>query len=210
MEKTKLDHSSLVLVGSNLLTLVLAILFDWSFGVIMFAYWAESIIIGIFTALKLIMSMIKGNLLDNKAFGLLIGVFGIGFFIFHYGMFHIVYLVFLTIFSSTFEVFKLHEGAIGSIITMASIFFLSHGYSFYQNTLKKKDGEIQKNTFGAILTKPYSRIIPMHLTIIFGSFVIFWFSTTLDVQKIVLLILFIGLKTFADLKLHQKKHKLLN
>ena len=45
---------------------------------------------------------------------------------------------------------------------------------------------------------PYARIIPMHLTLIFGSL--------LAIQSARELVLFLSLKTLADLSMHMVKH----
>ena len=55
----------------------------------------------------------------------------------------------------------------------------------------------QKPNLGTIMMYPYLRIIPMHLAIIFGSMV-----SGLG------LIIFMGLKTFADAGTHMIEHYL--
>jgi hypothetical protein len=54
--------------------------------------------------------------------------------------------------------------------------------------------------------RPYNRIIPMHMTIIFGSIVVLvlqllGFTTVLPV-----LVLFLILKTYMDIRMHLRKH----
>ena len=60
----------------------------------------------------------------------------------------------------------------------------------------------QKRNIGELMFFPYARIIPMHLTIIFGG--IFLFS---GIASTFVLILFLGLKTVADLVMHFIEHK---
>jgi len=75
-------------------------------------------------------------------------------------------------------------------------FMGSHGF-FYRYNLQN-DFKDQKPNLGTIMFYPYLRIIPMHLTIIFGSM--------LNTGGAVFL--FMLLKTFADAGMHIVEHHL--
>lgn len=49
-----LESSAKMLLLSNLLTIVIAILFHWSILTLLWGYWLQSIIIGLFTVVKLL------------------------------------------------------------------------------------------------------------------------------------------------------------
>ena len=54
----------------------------------------------------------------------------------------------------------------------------------------------------SLMSRPYARIIPMHLTIILGGF--FLMS---GIVNVFVLVLFLVLKTGADLKMHFSEHE---
>ena len=61
----------------------------------------------------------------------------------------------------------------------------------------EKDSERVPN-IGTVMFFPYLRIIPMHLTIIFGGM----FAK----ESTIVLLIFLGLKTFADVLMHVIEH----
>lgn len=183
----KLESSSIVLLISNIFTIILAIIFQWNIGVVLWAYWAESVIIGLFIVIKQV--FYNQDKTANNMMGAL-------FFCFHYGFFHFVYLIFLSVFS--FIIFNMSITDIFDILVMVGILFGSHLFSFIKNI----NTDPASNLFG----DPYKRIVPMHITIIGIGFIggIFGaenFNTTI-------LILFMGLKTIIDLLSHINKHRL--
>jgi len=106
----------------------------------------------------------------------------------HYGLFHAAYLAFL--------LSDARVGRADHLPLAASIlaFFLNHAFSFRYNL----EGDRQKvRNIGTLMFFPYARIIPMHLTIIFG------FGLA---KGTVPLLIFLVLKTFADLIMHAVEH----
>jgi hypothetical protein len=183
----------------------------WSFPTLLLAYWLQSVIIGIFQALRMIRvenpEFAKQKfqvMLNGKDVSSLHGQIGkyfmSSFFILHYGMFHFVYLIFIIVFGTT-GMFRGGFQDIGSLtlwgITISGvfittlIFFVNHLISFMVNR-EETQGKVN---MGMMMIYPYARIIPMHLTIIFG--VMFQFP----------LELFMGLKTVADVAMHLQEHK---
>lgn len=187
------DPSALSLLISNLVTIVLAVAQKWDISVLMWIYWCQSVIIG-FSNFVRILSLqeftTKGFRINRKpveptkrtqvktAF----------FFLFHYGFFHLIYVIFLTTSS------KLDIQDLTPVILCVAIFLVNHSFSFLYN--KKRDLARTPN-IGKVMFFPYARIVPLHLTIIFGSML---------GKGMGKLILFLILKTMADLIMHGVEH----
>jgi len=110
------------------------------------------------------------------------------FFLFHYGCFHLVYSVFLI---------QLVRPALWfPVLVTAGIFFINHLYSYMAN---KEFDRQKKSNIGKMMTSPYVRILPMHFILVFG-WIIF-------VLKPIALVVFLLLKTGADIISHSIEHK---
>ena len=78
-------------------------------------------------------------------------------------------------------------------------FFISHGISYFSNFLGRQ--EYRGREISEQMGQPYKRIMIMHVTIIFGGFLVMALNTPLAA-----LLLLIVLKMGADLKAHQIEH----
>jgi hypothetical protein len=78
------------------------------------------------------------------------------------------------------------------------MFLLNHGFSYWKNRLSDMNRNIN---LGTVFITPYARIIPMHLTIIIGFGLLMNGSSSTLV-----LALFLVLKTFADVIMHNFEH----
>jgi hypothetical protein len=192
------DKSSWVLILSNVITIILAVMQGWSLLFVMLIYWSQSVIIGSFNFIR-ILSLKKFSTENFKIRNMSVKPtkdvkFSTAiFFAIHYGLFHLIYLAFLT----TFNVFWQLEIAASDIIfipLISLIFFVNHLFSFLSN--REKDSKKIPN-IGRIMFFPYARIIPMHLIIMFGLFL-----------GGVAIVLFLILKTIADLIMHVLEHYL--
>lgn len=150
---------------------------------IVFAYFFETIIIGVFHILKLWLVIIKAtpsnnNTSGSKNFSL------IPFFIFHYGMFVLVQSIFAFSFfessvsgiNSGFEIIHnfgilLNEKGMGFILT--SIFFTNLAY-FYKSFLA--NGKFREYATNEIFFKPYARIFIQQFVVVFSGFFFVVFS----------------------------------
>lgn len=201
------------LIFANLVTIVLAILGNWDLATVMFIYWAQSIIIGIFTVISLLsadkaalgadlqkpiderggMEMITPRFVWFYTYMLA------GFFTLHYGLFHWVYLNFI-VESGFFGTVNLADP---HIWLSCALFFANHLYSYitYRNEGPKGAGYVNEQFF-----TPYRRIIPMHLTIIFGSIVILALGVFGITSTLPVLVLFLLLKTYSDITAHLIRH----
>jgi hypothetical protein len=78
--------------------------------------------------------------------------------------------------------------------------FLSHGWSFVANYLGK--GEYRRISVQTLMMQPYKRVVLLHITIIFGGFLMMALNSPL-----MGLLFFILLKTGMDLRAHLKEHR---
>lgn len=189
------DMSAVALVLSNLVTIGFAVVQRWDVSHVMLIYLGQSVVIGLFNwkrILDLKQFSTEGFRINNQpvqptrktqrqtAW----------FFAFHYGFFHFIYFMFL--FS---ERKALSSVLVFGTVVCILIFFANHLFSYLHN--RKRDMN-RKPNIGTIMFFPYARIIPMHLTIIFGSHCAENSRGTL--------VLFLGLKTLADLIMHIVEH----
>jgi len=79
----------------------------------------------------------------------------------------------------------------------------SHLVSFGWNFIGK--GEYRRATASDVMKAPYGRIVVLHITIIFGAFVI----TALGSPVFLLFLLIVG-KILLDAKLHLRSHRKLS
>ena len=189
------DKSVVVLLLSNLVTIVLAVYQQWDVFVLMWIYWGQSVVIGYFNVHRI---------LDLKKFsttGFLINDKPVKptpetqrktavFFAIHYGMFHLGYMVFLGEKTSVEGGFPLF-----GVVLCIGVFFLNHWFSYRYNREQEQD---RVPNIGNIMFFPYIRIIPMHLMIVAG--VTFFGGSTGA------LIAFLLLKTAADVAMHVIEH----
>ena len=78
--------------------------------------------------------------------------------------------------------------------------FISHAFSFFSNFIGR--GEYRGRTVNQQMSEPYSRIIFMHLVLIFGGGLSMFLGEPTPV-----LIIVIGLKIYFDIKAHIKQRK---
>jgi hypothetical protein len=189
---------STFLVCSNLFIIAFALLAHWSITTLLWGYWLQSIVIGFFTVLKLL----PFGSQKTPRYGLRSSLRDTIFFTCHYGIFHVAYLIILYLFTTSgrigMTVTPPDYGAVGLI---GFLFFLTHCYSFAYHYLW--EGQIVVISPNQLLLDPYKRIFPMHLTIIAAGF----FSLLIPPAESSLLIVFLILKTFADLKSHEVLHQ---
>ncbi|MDH4238821.1 MAG: DUF6498-containing protein [Phycisphaerae bacterium] len=186
------DLSLWTLIVSNLIVIVWALIEGWPLAIVVWVYWAQSVSIGILWFFKIltlkefsakgftINGMADEETTDTKirtAF----------FFLAHYGFFHFVYAFFL------FVLFR--PVRIGPILFMAVLFLVYQCFSFFYN--RKWEGK-RKPNIGKMMLFPYARIIPMHITILFGGILSSWGTFAGKMT----LALFMLLKSFADVIMH--------
>ena len=192
-KKIFLDSSLWSLLITNLVAIAFAVIEGWNLGAIMFVYWSQSVTIGVLWCIK-INCLEKFSTQDFKindravqpttatkrktAF----------FFLFHYGFFHAGYLAFIIGTAA-----KEWTGGFW-LLAVCLVFAIQQVFSYFYNQKWKTAGT---PNIGKMMMFPYLRILPMHLTIIFGGML-----TDGSFQSQTPLIIFMLLKTIADLAMH--------
>lgn len=182
------DLSLWLLIVSNVATIVLAVLQNWDISTVMWTYWTQSAIIGLVNVMRMIalknpsMKGIRINGKSAEARGYS-QVSGAVFFLFHYGGFHFIYAMFL---------FVMGLPDVKVVLVSAGIFLANHLFSYFYN----RESDEKNQNFAELMSRPYSRIIPMHISIIFGSLL-----------GAGALPFFLGLKMIVDAVSHVKEHK---
>jgi hypothetical protein len=178
----------------NMIPVFGVLFFGWSLFSVMFLYWLENGIIGFYTALK--MARVGG----------ISSLLLVPFFCLHYGGFMAGHLVFLLVFFANDPVSKhifnnnVLSLAFSEVAIPSVALFISHGHSFFSNFLGKK--EFASSSIDRLMAAPYKRIAIMHLTILFGAFLIEALH-----EPMAGLLLLICLKTFSDAGEHIKERK---
>ena len=155
------DPSFWLLIVTNLATIVLAIVQNWDISTVMWTYWSQSMIIALVNVMRMLAlknpSMkgikINGKSAEARKYS---KVSGAVFFLVHYGGFHLIYAMFL---------FMYGLPDMNIVLYASGIFLLNHLFSYFYNRARDEKNQ----SFAEIMVRPYSRIIPMHISIIFGS-----------------------------------------
>jgi hypothetical protein len=166
---------------------------------LMLVYWMQSVIIGLsffVRMLKLESFSTEGMTMNGRPVAASArGKVRVAlFFAVHYGFFHLIYLLFVA--------FGPPEAKPAGLSTLgywlcAAVFVISHGYSLLENIAKDRRGQ---PNLGTLMMLPYARIVPMHLTILFGGLLF---------KGGAALVLFCILKTVADVVMHSVEHHVL-
>jgi hypothetical protein len=207
------DFPVMSLILANAVTIVLAILGNWDLTTVLFIYWSQSVIIGIFAVISMLgadTAALAADLykplvergLTQRCSTRHVWLYKsslAGFFALHYGLFHWVYFSFL-VESGIFGPVNFSDPGIW---LSCGLFFANHLYSHIRY---RHEGPQGTGFIGEEFFSPYQRIIPMHMIIIFGSIVVtalqvFGIQSTLPV-----LVLFLLLKTRSDISAHRIKH----
>jgi hypothetical protein len=205
------------LLVANIVTIVIAVTGNWDLATVLFIYWAQSVIIGFFTVMTLLGTDTAALAADmgragaqrgapaavSTHFTLLYKYILAGFFALHYGLFHWVYFGFIV----ETGIFGTVDIAGTGIWVSCGLFFSNHLFSFLYHRKSEPAGT-------AFVTeefvRPYHRVIPMHLTILFGSVVVLLLQLAGIKTVMPVLVLFLVLKTYADLAMHMRKHRSLS
>lgn len=192
-----LDPSLIGVILGNALSIVLALIFNWDLGDILWIYWAQSITIGLTNFIRIL------SLKEFTTKGLTSGGRPVletqkakrdtaFFFLVHYGFFHLVYAVFLF---QRKPLDLLAPDDVAFLLVAIGGFVLSHVFSFIHN--KSADFRHKKPNLGLLLFYPYMRVLPMHFIIPTATFLGGGAMTA-----------FMLMKTVADAGMHMVEHAL--
>lgn len=214
------DHAVWGIIATNAFVVAVAVIGNGGLLMLLWPYWLQSVIIGVFAARRILVLerfSTEGFKINDRAVEPTKSTARqtAGFFVLHYGIFHLVYLGFLLGFtataqgtgivpvtnSSTGEVYQFAVGVMSRwdqlwLVVLGIGFWQSHGASHREHVAADLAGTPK---IGTLMGLPYARIIPMHLTIIFGALLGGGGGV----------VLFGGLKTLADVTMHKVEHRLL-
>lgn len=197
------DASLWGVVASNIISIVMALIQGWDLGEVMWVYWAQSVLIGLINFYRMLTLRdfsTEGFRSNGKPVPETQGAKrGVAFFfLFHYGFFHFVYAIFLT---QRLSLFSLDHNTLFFLALCAAGFAGAHGFSLARNLTR--DFKDRRPNLGTLMFYPYVRIVPMHLTIIFGAAV-----SGLAHGDMFVLVVFMLMKTVADAMMHLIEHSL--
>lgn len=192
--------SAIALLAANMLPLVGVVLWGWSVFETMFLFWLENVVVGMMNVLK----MAIVGLYRRQAAALFITPF----FCVHYGLFTMVHGVFVFLFfgqSFPKGSFDIVDVALTTLQTQGLWFAAaglcaSHLFSLVVHFILT--GEYKSAGLDTLMKAPYARIVILHITVLFGGFVVM--ATGAATGALVLLVLF---KTGFDLAAHARAHR---
>ena len=176
------------LVIVNLLPLLGVTYWGWDLGALLYLYWLESLVVGIFNIAKILNA---GPGTENR--------YGVSlFFVIHYGLFWVVHGVFLI--SALLPRFAEYSSSETGFEGLAAInlkwvllsMIAAHAMSYVIDFLRTPQTERRSPIFQMFI--PYGRVMVMHVVILLGAFYLASQSQDWGV-----LLLFTVLKILMDL-----------
>jgi len=161
------DPTLLSLVAVNLYLAWYAISSGLNNNTLIWLYWYQSVLIGIFNFLRILTLRqfstknfrgMNSNTDDAPTVRTKIGT--AFFFLAHYGFFHLVYFIFLSVADKTSVDWVFVKNGAQLFLVNSAFTFLIQKVRDYRNT----------PNIGEMMFFPYIRIVPIHLSIIFGGF----------------------------------------
>ena len=193
----------MALLAANVAPVLGVIFAGWGVFPLVFLYWVENAVIGLFTVGKMLSARPNDPARRRGRAGLT------ALFIFHYGAFVFGYGVFLMVIFAAQKpdgmegraAFENLFGQIASVgLILAAIPLLaSHAWSFVTNYLRVERHGAQLKQ---LAMAPYGRVILLHLFIIGSAWLVMKLGSPLPV-----LLLFAAMKTAVDLLVHLYEHR---
>lgn len=193
-----------LIIGNIAFPLIGVLGFGWSAGDIVFAFWAESAVIGVFTILKMFgipneQATFTYNRNGRKQHprGKAAKIAASLFFCTHFGLFMFGHFVFLWVVFGAYR----SEHILAAMLTGFIVLSITHTVSFITNYIIRD--ERSSTSLDKEFGKPYIRIVPMHIAIIAGG----GFGMMLGGQMTGVLIVLLVLKLIADIIAHLNSHR---
>jgi len=193
--------SQVALVLANAVPLVGVLLLGWTVFPLLLLYWLENVVVGAFNVLKMLLAKPAEPVYWAGK------LFLIPFFIVHFGGFTFVHGVLVVAFFGPkgiqpFDLLTAVPAAIRANELGWGLLSLiaSHGFSFYWNYVK--NGEYQRASLQALMGQPYSRVIVLHLTVLFGGWIVMLLGSPVGA-----LLVLVALKTAADWRGHRAERR---
>ncbi len=198
-----LRPSVVALVLANLLPLGGVLFLGWEIFPLVFLFWLENVVVGMFNVLKMLLAT------PSESGAWLVKAFMIPFFCFHYGMFCFVHgaFVFALLGRGVVEMGGFPRPAqFGRVLESQHLSWavlalvVSHGVSFGLNYLRS--GEYRQARLEVLMHAPYGRVVVLHLAILGGGFLIMSLGS-----PVWALVLLIALKIGLDLRAHLRERR---
>ena len=202
-----LSPSAGTLVAANVVPIFGVLFAGWGIFPLIFLYWLENGIIGLLTAVKMAFAPVR------QPFHWIGKCLLIPFFMFHYGGFmagHGFFIIALfggdgpgtgggadtgAAFDSVWDLLA-QPGMLAGVAALVA----SHGWSLINNYFIR--GEREGASIQKLMGAPYGRIVVLHIFIIASGFLIVSMGS-----PILVLVLFVALKTAVDLWAHVREHR---
>jgi hypothetical protein len=193
--------SVIVLIIANAVPLFGVLFLGWKVFPILLLFWMENVIVGLFNVIKMLLAS-PGDTAQQAA-----KIFMIPFFCVHYGLFTLVHGIFVfVLFGGTaFQDISPSLDTLPQIVRDYQLIWgilallISHGASFAINYIGK--GEYKTTNLGQLMAQPYGRVVILHLTILFGGFLVMALGS-----PIAGLLLLVVLKMGIDIAAHLMQH----
>jgi len=168
-------------------TIGLTFRYQFDLDELLLIYWVQSVAIGVSFFVRMSLAVGRpgpvGDFSDASDRGFMLLFFPV-----HFGLFHVLYYIFIK--PAAFP------GLLSPLVLCVAVFVLCHAYSLWQNIGRDR---VAGAYFSTLFWLPYARVLPMHVTIISGK--------QIGAERA--LLLFLVLKTFADLVMHAVEHQVL-
>jgi hypothetical protein len=194
--------SAVVLVAANLVPLYGVAALGWSVFDVLLLFWVENVIVGLLNVARMLVASPDDPLQWGAK------LLFVPFFCFHYGMFTAVHGAFVFGLFGHLKTSGLLQPAlwldtIGArhLWLPVGVLAASHLFSFFWNYIGR--GEYRTASAPELMSKPYGRVVVLHLTILFGGFGVQALGSPLWA-----LLLLIILKTGIDLAAHLHEHRM--
>ena len=202
LESYRIRLSSAVLVVANLLPLAGVLFLGWRVFDVLMLYWVENLVIGFINLMR--MAVTPGR---SKWFLIV-------FFAAHYGFFCFGHLAALIgLFGEAYAVSDARDYFFGGPVSdpsgahwqtmqwiAAAGIAASHLFSYFSNFVAA--GEYRRTTVNTLMTRPYGRIVVLHLSIIIGAALI-----ELLGSPVAMLVVLVAAKIGMDLRFHLSERK---
>ena len=169
------------------MTIGLTFRYRFDLDELLLIYWVQSVAIGVSFFVRMSLAVGRpgpvGDFSDASDRGFMLLFFPV-----HFGLFHVLYYIFIKPAAS--------PDLLSPLVLCGAVFVLCHAYSLWQNIERDR---VAGAHFSTLFWLPYARVLPMHVTIIFGR----------QIGAEHALLLFLGLKTFMDVLMHAVEHRVL-
>lgn len=167
LENTKPLSSFSLNISSFLATVLFAIIFKWQTTDVIWGLWICSLVFGYTWILMFIFNLVTKADSSERKGAIFVGLFFLGFFTFHFGIFHLVHGAFLTHFFPIGEIDFFKNGPL-VIFSMAGA-ALKKGWPLVLGTFisRWKSLPIHQSEGGNLagMMLPYVNVVRMHLLI---------------------------------------------